>query len=32
MILVTDDGRIFYTQGIADSFENISNMPAEIIK
>lgn len=32
MILVTDDGRIFYTGGIADSFENISNMPAEIIK
>ena len=32
MILVTDDGKILYTNGIAESFENISNMPAEIIK
>ena len=32
MILVTDDGKILCTDGIAESFENISNMPAEIIK
>ena len=32
MILVSDDGKIYYTEGISDSFENISNMPAEIIK
>lgn len=31
MILVTDDGRILYTDGIADSFKNVSNMSAEVI-
>lgn len=31
MILVTDDARIYYTQGLADSFTNISNMQAEEI-
>ena len=30
MILVSDDGKIFYTEGIADSFKNISNMKAEV--
>ncbi|MCM1133790.1 MAG: FAD:protein FMN transferase [Ruminococcus flavefaciens] len=31
MILVTDDGRILYTDGIADGFKNTSSMPAEVI-
>lgn len=31
VILVTDDKRICYTQGIASSFQNISEMPAEVI-
>ena len=31
MILVSDDGKIFYTEGIADSFKNISNMEAEVL-
>lgn len=31
MILVTDDARIYYTQGLADSFTNISDMPTEEI-
>lgn len=31
MILVADDGKIFYTEGIADSFKNISNMEAEVL-
>lgn len=31
MILVTDDAKIYYTQGIADKFTNISDMTAEEI-
>ncbi len=31
MVLVTDDGRIIYTDGIADSFQNVSGMSAEVI-
>ncbi len=31
MILVTDDSKIFYTEGIAESFRNTSSMPAEVI-
>ncbi len=31
MILVTDDEKIFYTSGIADSFTNVSDMNAEVI-
>lgn len=31
MILVTDDKQIMYTEGIADSFRNISEMSAEVI-
>ena len=31
MILVTDDKRILYTEGISDTFSNISAMPAEVI-
>ena len=31
MILVTDDGRIYCTEGIADCFSNLSGMPAEVI-
>lgn len=31
VILVTDDQKIFYTQGLKDSFTNISDMPAEVI-
>lgn len=31
MILVTDDGRILYTDGIADNFKNVSSMSAEVI-
>lgn len=31
VILVTEDKRICYTDGISDSFENISEMPAEVI-
>ncbi|MCR4780438.1 MAG: FAD:protein FMN transferase [Ruminiclostridium sp.] len=31
MILVTDGGVIAVTEGIADSFENVSGMPVEII-
>lgn len=31
MILVTDDERILYTEGIADSFRNISSMTAEVL-
>lgn len=32
MILVTDEAEILYTEGISDSFENISSMPAEVIR
>ena len=31
MILVSSEGRIFLTEGIADRFENVSEMPAEVI-
>lgn len=31
MILVTDDDRILYTDGIKDSFKNVSSMSAEVI-
>lgn len=31
MILVTDDARILYTEGIADTFENLTTCPAEVI-
>ena len=31
MILVTDDGKIIYTDGIADRFTNISSMEAEVL-
>ncbi len=31
MILVSSEGRIFLTEGIADRFENVSGMPAEVI-
>ena len=31
MILVTDDQKIFYTEGIKDVFSNMSHMPAEVI-
>mgnify|MGYP003318548856 CR=1 FL=1 len=31
MILVTDDKKILYTEKIADSFSNISQMPSEVI-
>lgn len=31
VILVTDDKKICYTNGIADCFQNISDMPAEVI-
>ena len=31
MILVTDDAKIYYTQGIADGFVNESSMPSEVI-
>lgn len=31
MILVTDDGRIIYTDGLTDNLKNISSMPAEVI-
>ena len=31
MVLVTDDKRIIYTEGIADRFTNISNMEAEVL-
>lgn len=31
LILVTEDGRMLYTQGIADDFTNLSSMPAEVI-
>lgn len=31
MILVTDDKKILYTEGIADSFTNLSSMSAEVI-
>lgn len=31
MVLVTDDGRLLYTDGIADSFQNVSSMTAEVI-
>ncbi|MDO4862917.1 MAG: FAD:protein FMN transferase [Ruminococcus sp.] len=30
-VLVTDDGRLLYTDGIADKLENVSSMPAEVI-
>ena len=30
-IVVSDDEKIYYTRGIADSFKNISSMPAEVI-
>jgi len=32
MVLVTDNAKIYYTQGIADSFTNISEMTAEMIE
>lgn len=31
MILVTEDAKILYTEGISDDFENISSLPAEVI-
>lgn len=31
LILVTDDRKIYYSEGIADSFTNISGMEAEVI-
>jgi thiamine biosynthesis lipoprotein len=31
MILVTDDKKIYYTEGLEGSFQNISSMPAEVI-
>ncbi len=31
MILVTDDRRIIYTDGIESGFKNMSDMPAEVI-
>lgn len=31
MILVTDDCKIMYTDGLEDTLENVSNMPAEVI-
>ena len=31
VIMVTDDKKIYYTSGIGDSFQNISDMPAEVI-
>lgn len=32
MILVSDDGKIYYTEGIADSFKNISSMESEVLR
>ena len=32
MILVTDDKKIYYTEGVADSFSNLSDMQAEVIR
>ncbi len=32
MILVSDDEKIYYTEGIADSFKNISSMEAEVLR
>jgi len=32
MILVSDDRKIYYTEGIADSFKNISSMEAEVLR
>ena len=32
LILVTDDNIIFYTEGLIESFSNISDMEAEVIK
>mgnify|MGYP002856347575 CR=1 FL=1 len=31
MILVTDDAKIYYSEGLEGSFTNISSMPAEVI-
>jgi len=31
MILVTDDGKIYYTGGISESFRNMSSMEAEVL-
>ncbi len=31
MVLVTDDGKILISEGIADNFENISNFPVEVV-
>ncbi len=31
LILVTDDRKIYYSNGIAESFTNISSMEAEVI-
>ncbi len=31
VILVTDDKKVYYSDGIADKFTNISDMPAEVI-
>ena len=31
-IIVTGSGKIFYTDGISESFRNISSMPAEVMK
>ena len=31
MIIVTDDRKIYYTEGVADSFSNLSGMPAEVM-
>jgi len=32
MILVTDDARIFYTEGLEGTFTNTSDMPTEVIR
>lgn len=32
LILVTDDEKIYYTDGLIESFKNISSMPSEVIK
>lgn len=32
MILVSDEAEIFYTGGLSGSFENLSSMPAEVIR
>jgi thiamine biosynthesis lipoprotein len=32
LILVTDDKKIYYTDGVKESFKNISSMPSEVIE